>query len=119
VLLGDVDDESLRCDLLTCRGTAERLLGAPEHRETLLDAARIAQTIGDTDRLAAAVLANVGGVSDVSGLDAERVELIEAALTALPTSDTAIRARLLAALAYEIGSFAGVADPRCFDVADE
>lgn len=119
VLLGDLSDDCLRCDLLTCRGTAERLLGDPAHRETLLDAARVARAIVDTDRLAAAVLANVGGVSDVSGLDADRVELVEAALAAMPTTDTAIRAQLLAALAYGLGSFAGVGDTRCFDLADQ
>ena len=38
-LLEEIDDDTLRCDALTCLGRAERLLGEGEHRDHLLAAA--------------------------------------------------------------------------------
>ena len=54
-------DESLHCDLLIGLGTAQIRTGDPAHRQTLLDAATIAQALGDRDRLVAAALANNRG----------------------------------------------------------
>jgi tetratricopeptide (TPR) repeat protein len=102
------DDVAMRIDLLTRLGTAERQVGDAEHRDTLLKACRLARREGDGPRLAAAALANNSGTFSVfGGLDAERVEMLEAAIAA--GSDNASQARLLATLANELtysGDFA-------------
>jgi class 3 adenylate cyclase/tetratricopeptide (TPR) repeat protein len=96
-------DPSGRIDLLLGLGTAQRQAGIASFRETLLEAAREARGLGDTDRLVAAALANSRGFFSAMGqVDAERVEVIEAALSALPNTDSADRARLLATLCTEI-----------------
>jgi tetratricopeptide (TPR) repeat protein len=95
-----VDDE-LRCDLLLGLGNAQRDAGKPEHRETLLAAAALAQDVGDPDRLAAAALGNCR-VADVMVVDPERISMLEAALAVTPESDRARRSQLLAALAAQI-----------------
>jgi predicted ATPase len=51
----------IRIDLLLGLGTAQRQAGIDSFRETLLEAARGAQGLGDTDRLVAAALANSRG----------------------------------------------------------
>ena len=74
-----------RIDLLIGLGTAQRQAGIASFRETLLEAARRAQELGDTDRLVAAALANNRGFFSALGqVDAEKVDVIEAALDALP-----------------------------------
>jgi len=95
-----VDDE-LRCDLLLGLGNAQRDAGKPEHRETLLAAAALAQEVGDAERLAAAALGNCR-VAGVMQVDSERIAALEAALTVTPETDTARRAQLLAALSGQI-----------------
>ena len=118
-LLDQKEDDLLRCDALICLGQAERLMGEGDHREHLIAAARLARDHADVDRLVTATLANGGGIGDVPGADAERIELIDAALEAVGTADTAERARLLAVLALELGAFAGAASERAFSLADE
>jgi tetratricopeptide (TPR) repeat protein len=94
-------DATTRIDLLTQLGTAERLSGNPEHRETLLRACRLALAEGDGARLAAAALANnVGTFSTYGGVDVERVEMLEAAIEL--TTDPHQRALLLGTLANEL-----------------
>ncbi len=117
-LLEDHHNDILRCDALTCLGGAERFLGEGQHREHLIEAARLAQQADDVDRLVAAVLENGGGVGDVAGADADRIELIGAALNAIGPTDSATRARLLALRALELGAFAGAASPEAFEVAE-
>src|SRR5262249_24383149 len=95
-----VDDE-LRCDLLLGLGDAKRDAGKPEHRETLLAAAALAQELGDAERLAAAALANCR-VAGVMQVDPERIAALEAALAVTPESNTPCRAQLLAALSGQI-----------------
>jgi class 3 adenylate cyclase/tetratricopeptide (TPR) repeat protein len=104
-------DRSKRCELLIGLGEAQRQVGNPEHRQTLLDAAQQAQELGDTDRLCRAVLANSRGwTSQLGAVDSERVHALEAAARDLPDDDSR-RARVLALLALEL-HFAG--DPeRC------
>ena len=46
-------DRSERCELLIGLGEAQRQVGNPDFRETLLDAATLARELGDTDRLCA------------------------------------------------------------------
>ena len=90
-------------DLLIDLGTAQRQTGTPGFRETLLEAARRARELGDADRLVIAALANSRGwFSSLGQVDLERVEVLEAALDALPETDTQDRARLLATLCGEI-----------------
>ena len=99
-------DRSERCDLLIGLGEAQRQVGDAEHRQTLLDAARLAQELGDADRLGRAVLANNRGwSSQVAAVDSERVQALEAAAEALPDGDPR-RARVLALLVSEL-QFAG------------
>jgi tetratricopeptide (TPR) repeat protein/predicted Ser/Thr protein kinase len=99
--------EQMRCELLIGLGDAQRQRGDPEHRQTLLDAARLAQTIGDGDRLIRAALCNTRGfVSETGEVDSERVAILNAALDAIGEADSSSHARLLATLAAEL-TFSG------------
>jgi DNA-binding SARP family transcriptional activator len=92
-----------RCELLIRYGEAQRLAGSGAYRETLIQAARMAQAHGHAELLARAALANNRGLSSAVGaLDTERLELLEAALAALGGEDSTLRARLLAVLALEL-----------------
>jgi class 3 adenylate cyclase/tetratricopeptide (TPR) repeat protein len=96
---GDED----RCRLLVALGNAQRQCGIPAHRETLLDAAHLAQQCGATDLLVAAALANSRGFFSASGVvDAELVALIEAASEACRGTGSTEEARLLAQLVSEL-----------------
>jgi tetratricopeptide (TPR) repeat protein len=112
-------DRSERCELLIGLGEAQRQIGNPAFRQTLLDAAQLAQQLSDTDRLCRAVLANSRewAVSQALGaVDSERVQALEAAAGALPDDDPR-RARVLSLLAGEL-HYAG--DPaRCRRLAAE
>ena len=99
---GDADRAG-RCGLLIGLGEARRQAGEGDFREVLLDAARLARELGDTTLLARACLANSRGQASVHGeLDAERIEMLEAALQATGSSDPALRARLLSLLNLEL-----------------
>jgi class 3 adenylate cyclase/tetratricopeptide (TPR) repeat protein len=99
-------EPSERCDLLIGLGEAQRQVGDAEFRQTLLDAAGLAQELGDADRLCRAVLANTRGtLSQFGAVDSERVQALEAAEQALPDDDPR-RAQVLALLAVEL-HFAG------------
>jgi class 3 adenylate cyclase/tetratricopeptide (TPR) repeat protein len=96
-------DPLTRTDLLIGLGTAQRQAGIASFRETLLEAARGARELGDTDRLVAAALANSRGFFSAMGqFDTEKIDVIEAALDALPDTDSPERARLLATLCTEL-----------------
>src|SRR6202041_1731309 len=93
--------------------------GEQEFRETLLDAAAVAQELADTGRLARAVLANSRGwttATQFGAVDAERVRTLEAAAEALPLDDPR-RAQVLAMLAYELHH--GGSSERCRALASE
>ena len=116
-LLGPLDpgdgDESAdpragsRCELLILLGEAQRSGGDPSYRQTLLDAARLAQRLGDGALLSRAALLNNRGLFSSAGLvDGERVEMLEAALLHEPAGDSPVRAALLASLAVEL-TFSG------------
>jgi class 3 adenylate cyclase/tetratricopeptide (TPR) repeat protein len=109
-------DRSERCDLLIGLGEAQRQIGDPEFRQTLLDAAELAQELSDTDRLCRAALANSRGWTRQGALDSERVQALEAAAGALPDDDPR-RAQVLALLASEL-HFA-VEPERCRALAAE
>ncbi|MGH9035915.1 MAG: ATP-binding protein, partial [Acidimicrobiia bacterium] len=101
---GTAADDPRRVDLLIALGSAQRRAGRGEHRETLMEAARQAEQRGDADALARAALANSRNFifSAAGTIDAEQVELLHAALAAIPATDSPIRARLLATLAAEL-----------------
>jgi tetratricopeptide (TPR) repeat protein len=95
-------DRSERCELLIGLGRAQRQVGSPEFRQTLLDAAELAQVLDDAEHLARAVLANSRGWwSQTGAVDRERVQALEAAGEALADDDPR-RARVLALLALEL-----------------
>ena len=93
-----------RLELLIGLGEAQRRAADPAYRETLLDAARLARQLGDAGALVRAALANTLGHIFTGGLvvDADRVEMLEAALAAVSENDLPLRARLLATLGLEL-----------------
>ena len=98
----DDPDPSLGLDLTIGLGTAQRQTGDPAFRETLLDAARRAADIGDTERLVAAALANDRGFySAVGATDADKVEILGRALDVLDAG-APDRSLVLATLCSEL-----------------
>ena len=83
-------DEHERGRLLAELGTAQNRAGMPEHRQTLLDAAEIAQRFGDTDLLVAAALGGRRGAGAVTEADPERAAILQAALSALGDSQISV-----------------------------
>jgi tetratricopeptide (TPR) repeat protein len=95
------------CALMISLGEAQRRAGDPVHRDTLLEAGRLAQQLRDACLVARAALANQRTLfSRLGAVDGERVAALEAALEAVGPSDSTERAQLLAALASEL-HFAG------------
>lgn len=98
-------DEHLRVELLIERGVAEVRCGRAESRQTLLDAAALADSLDDRDLTARAVLENSRGFwSDITDADHERIAMINRALGHFEGPDHADdpnRARLLALAAVE------------------
>jgi len=96
------EDEHLRVELLVGLGDAQRQCGIAEHRDTLLEATRLADALGETDLLVQAVLLNNRGYqSAVGGIDQERIAAIDLALGRVGDAPTAARAELLALSAIE------------------
>ena len=95
-------DPVLALDLTIGLGTAQRQIGDPGFRGTLLDAARRAWRLDDTERLVAAAVANNRGYFTAVGtIDIEKVEVLELALSRLSAND-ADRALVLAILCAEL-----------------
>jgi DNA-binding SARP family transcriptional activator len=93
----------LRSDLLVRRGDAERKAGDPRFRQTLLDAAELAQQAGDDDGLVRAALANTRGMQSQTGIvDEARIGVLQAALRIVGDRDSPERAQLLAMHAAEL-----------------
>jgi class 3 adenylate cyclase len=89
-------------DLAIGLGTAQRQTGDAASRETLLNAARQAADLGDTNRLAAAALANDRGyTSNNNATDTDKVEVLEMVVDRLPF-DHPDRALALATLCSEL-----------------
>lgn len=104
-------------DLRIGLGIAQRQTGHAEFRDTLLGTARHAADLGDTDRLAAAALANKEGLNSALGsIDRDRVDIFELALQRVPR-DHPSRPLLLAALCSEL-TFTSTLQRRQ-DLADE
>ena len=96
-------DDGLVGELLILLGEAQRCAGDPAHRDTLLEAGRLALERGEVEQAARAALANQRGVfSRMGAIDSDRVAALQAAVAAVGTEPTATRARLLASLATEL-----------------
>lgn len=94
------ENDSSRCELLLGLGRAQCQAGDPQYRKTLLDAARLAQALGDRDRLVRAALTDTKLGSGT--VDPDRIAVLEAAVEAVGPSDSIRRARLMAALATQL-----------------
>jgi DNA-binding SARP family transcriptional activator len=95
--------DTQRCELLIKRGEAERQAGDPRSRETLLEAADIAQRIDDGGRLVRAALGNSRGMQSETGIvDEARIATLRAALRVVGDDDGPERAQLLAMQAAEL-----------------
>lgn len=101
---GAAETDRRRLELLIAGGEAQRRSGDPGYRETLLTAARLARRLGDTAALAQAALANTRGhiYSAAMEVDADRVEMLEAALAGCGGDVSSARARLTANLGLEL-----------------
>ena len=101
---GHVDrTDSRRVELLIGRGDAQRRAGDSGYRQTLLDAAHLAEELGDSAALARAALANtLGYLWTAFAVDNDRIEVLESAIAAAGDNDPALRARLLATLGLEL-----------------
>ena len=94
-------DDAARAELLIKLGDAERQAGSEDFREHLLEAGRIALSIGEADLLARAALANNRGMHSHTGfVDDERVEQMEAAVEL--RGDDGEKALLLATISSEL-----------------
>jgi class 3 adenylate cyclase len=92
-----------RCEALIKLGEAQRQAGESAFRETLLEAAAIAEELGDADRMARAALANSRGYASVFGaVDAERIAVLERAIQLDGLANPARCARLLSLEAMEL-----------------
>jgi class 3 adenylate cyclase/tetratricopeptide (TPR) repeat protein len=101
-VLARAPDDHQRARCLAGLGEAQRQVGDELYRETLLDASRLARSIGDRETLVLATLANSRGWASVAGeVDEERIAELQAAVDSVPTNDVKPRARLLALLAHE------------------
>ncbi len=97
------DEPRHRAELLIGLGEAQRRLGDAGHRETLLVAADLADSLDDSDLLTRAAIANNRGWSSGTGLiDEDRIRVVRRALERLGQVDTPERARLLAVLCAEL-----------------
>jgi class 3 adenylate cyclase/DNA polymerase III delta prime subunit len=120
-LLEDAEEQMVpeRVLALCGLGESQRDQSDTGFRETLLEATRLALDAGDPASATRAVIANTRGtVSIVSGVDAERVELIERTLDQLGSVPGPERARLLALLAQET-TFSGIDEDRRLALCDE
>ena len=113
-LAARIDDPARRAALLVALGEAQHHAGDASHRQTLLDAARLALDLGDGPLAARAALANQRPVTVTGAVDPERVALLEDVLGVLGPGDTNARARVLVAVASELHHSA---DPRRHEFA--
>ncbi len=96
-------DRGERLDLAIQLGTAQRELGDPAFKATLIAAALDALDLDDTPRLVRSVLAaDRGTYTTIGRVDDDRVNTVRAALQRLGDSHATDSARLLAILANEL-----------------
>lgn len=100
--LAAADDDRERLAILLDLGAAQRWTDDDASRRTLLDAAELAERVGDAEALVRAALTNNrGGASAAGRIDPGRVRVLERALSVVGADDSEERARLLATLAIE------------------
>lgn len=96
-------DPATRCDLLLGLAQSEAAVGGADHRSLFEEAARLAASLGDGERLASAVIGESRWYfSLVFQVRHDVVDRIETALDLLPGGDSTTRACLLALLAAEL-----------------
>jgi len=96
-------ETTMGCDLLAGLAEAQRQLASPDYRDTFFEAARVADILGDRERLVQIALANGRHTFSWFGdVDLERVQLLHRALDAVGDSDPGRRAQLLGRLASEL-----------------
>jgi hypothetical protein len=113
-LIDDQDrDKAVRCDLLIGLAEAQRQVGDADYRVTFFAAARLADDLGDAERLVRVALGNgrKGGFSAFGGVDDERLQLLRRALDVIGSDHPGQKAQLLARLAAEL-TFADADDER-------
>jgi class 3 adenylate cyclase len=94
--------DTTKAQLLVGLGDAQRQAGVAAYRETLLQAAWLADQDDDVELLARAALTNNRGwQSRIGDADQERLAVLDRALARTSLSSTATRARLLALSATE------------------
>ncbi len=95
-------DARERVEILIGLGQAQRQSGVADYRETLLEAAQLADSIDAVDLLVQATLANNRGMQSEAGrVDTVRLAAIDRALERIDAADTPERARLLALACLE------------------
>jgi len=95
-LEGRDGDPHRRALILLGLGEAQLHAGDPSHRQTLLEAAHLADRVDDVELLTQAALANSRGFMSIGGVDTDRLAIVDRALERLGDGDPATRARLLA-----------------------
>jgi DNA-binding SARP family transcriptional activator/tetratricopeptide (TPR) repeat protein len=96
-------DETTRCRALVGLGFAQRPAGDAEYRQTLLDAASLAERLGNTTLLVQAALGSgARGMAGDIGVDEERVGVLDAAVEATAGVESPERASLLGMLGSEL-----------------
>ncbi len=104
-------EDRRRAELLIGLGIARRQRGDAGFRETLLEAARLASRVGETELVVEAALANTRGFVSASGaVDEERIAILRGALELVGPQDSRERALLLATLASELSFAPGFED---------
>jgi DNA-binding SARP family transcriptional activator len=102
-LLASTGDDLGRCEALLKAGRAAKKAGDPHARDTLVEAIRLADRLGDGVRMARAALACSRGMfSSLGTVDADLVDALERALVLLDDADSPLRASVLAVLGAEL-----------------
>jgi hypothetical protein len=102
-LLAGTGEELRRCDALLSSGRNAKNAGDPSARQTLIEAAHIADRLGDGVRMARAALARSRGMFSLLGsVDVDLVDALDRALVLLDDADSPLRASVLAVLGTEL-----------------
>ena len=102
----DRDSDALRCDLMIALSDARRRAGEAGYYRAMNEAVKIARSLGDSRRLAMAVLVSArpgGTMANATVVDHELIALFEESLAGLrDENDDVLRAKLLAQLSAEL-----------------
>ncbi|MFZ6002609.1 MAG: ATP-binding protein [Actinomycetota bacterium] len=96
-------DAALRFDVLLDLGNALRAASDARHRDVTFEAAAVARSMGDHERLAIAAVSMTSVMSSRGGvLDPEVIGLLEEALAGIGEEPSGLRAQLMSSLAVEL-----------------